>query len=186
MRDDLVWRSQRGDEEAFAELVGQFQLRLYNLALRFLGDREDARDVVQEALTEAWIALPRLDRSDAFGAWISRITVNLCRNRERTRRRRPATVPADNVVLFASTEDPEAAAVRHSEQEHLQAMLLTLPAATRFPVILRDVNDFSYAEIADLLGIPVGTVRSRISRGRGELRRRLSEESGRFEPAVDS
>src|SRR5258708_29292839 len=141
MRDDLVWKSQHGDEQAYAELVGQFHLRLYNLALRFLGDMEDARDVVQEALTGAWVSLPRLERGDAYGAWIYRITVNICRNRERAKRRRQATVSEDNVVLFGTTENPEAAAVRCSEHERLRNMLLTLPAATRFAVILRDVND---------------------------------------------
>jgi len=178
VREDLVGKSQRGDGQAFRELVGPMQTALYNLALRILGDREEARDVVQEALTTGWLSLPQLRRRDTFQSWLYRIAVNLAKNRARAMRRKATAELDDNVVRLSGSDDPEASAIDRENMQRLRSELLKLNVDLRLAVVLRDVNELSYAEIGDVLGIPDGTVRSRISRARSELRRRLNSLGG--------
>ena len=173
MSDELVRRSQRGDQAAYAELVGPLQQGLFNLALRSLGAPEDARDVVQETLLRAWVGLPGLVDRQTFRGWVYRIAVHHCQNRVRSRRRHPVESLDDNVVHL-SADDPEGSAIRREQRRELTEALMKVAAETRLAVVLRDVNGLSYAEMADALEVPVGTVRSRLSRGRAELRRHLT------------
>jgi RNA polymerase sigma-70 factor (ECF subfamily) len=176
MEDELIRQSQSGDPAAFAELVGPLQGPLYNLAHRFTADAEEAKDIVQDALTRAWINIPRLSQAESFKPWMFRITVNLCRNSVRGRDRRPATTPLDQlVVIDGAGGDAEAIAVGREGHARILAAIAALAPDYRAAVVLRDVNDLSYQEIAAVTHVSIGTVRSRISRGRAELRRRLQE-----------
>ncbi|HEY8739924.1 MAG TPA: sigma-70 family RNA polymerase sigma factor [Candidatus Dormibacteraeota bacterium] len=177
MSDELVRRSQHGDRAAYAELVGPLQEGLYNLALRSLGDPEDARDVVQESLLRAWVGLPALVDRQTFAGWLYRIAVHHCQNRARSRRRHPVASLDDNVVHLGA-DDPEGSVIRREQRRELADALLRVTTEIRLAVVLRDINGLSYAEIADALQVPVGTVRSRLSRGRAELRRHLTAASG--------
>jgi RNA polymerase sigma-70 factor (ECF subfamily) len=162
----LVRRAQRGDRFAFEALVERHQDRLYTLAARVLGSREEAADAVQEALVRAWLALPKFRRDARFSTWLYRICVNAAHD-ARSRRR-----------LSVVEEPPEPADPhdRFAERElsgDLQRALNALDETYRVAVVLYDVLGCSYGEIAELTEVPEGTVKSRIFRGRTELAKLL-------------
>ena len=162
----LVRRAQRGERFAFEQLVERHEHRLYTLAARTLGSWEDAADAVQEALVRAWLALPKFRGDARFSTWLYRIVVNAAHD-VRAKRREPAA---------EEPPDPADPRDRFAEQElsgELQRALNGLDESYRVAVVLYDVLGCSYAEIAELTGVPEGTVKSRIFRGRGELAERL-------------
>ena len=162
----LVRRAQRGERFAFDKLVERHEQRLYTLAARVLGSRDEAADAVQDALVRAWLALPKFRGDARFSTWLYRITVNAAHDARAKRRTPPVEEPPDPV-------DPRD---RFAEQElsgELQRALNALDETYRVAVVLYDVLGCSYAEIAELTEVPEGTVKSRIFRGRSELAERL-------------
>jgi RNA polymerase sigma-70 factor (ECF subfamily) len=162
----LVRRAQRGERYAFEQLVERHEQRLYTLAARVLGSREDAADAVQEALIRAWVSLPKFRGDARFSTWLYRIVVNAAHDVRAKRGERPVEEPPDPV-------DPRD---RFAEQElsnELQRALDSLDENYRVAVVLYDVLGCSYAEIAEMTGVAEGTVKSRIFRGRSELAERL-------------
>ncbi len=169
---DLVWRSRAGDLEAFDALVRAYQDRVYSLAYRITGNHEDAGDAAQEAFLRAYRALPTFRSEAAFGTWLYRIAANAALDLVRRRppgaaTALPAGPPADG--------DPEAEAHRREVSRRVHLALGQLPAEYRVVVVLRDLHGLAYEEIASVLELPVGTVRSRLSRGREALRRLLAD-----------
>ncbi|HXV33792.1 MAG TPA: sigma-70 family RNA polymerase sigma factor [Gaiellaceae bacterium] len=170
----LVRRAQKGERYAFEKLVEAHQQRMYTLAARVLGSREDAADAVQEALVRAWLALPKFRGEARFSTWLYRIVVNSAHDVRAKRRDRTAEEPPDPA-------DPRD---RFAEQElsnELQLALNALDETYRVAVVLYDVLGCSYAEIAEMTGVPEGTVKSRIFRGRSELAERLGTPEQRTE-----
>lgn len=165
----LVRKAQKGDQAAFAQLVEANQHRLFTLAVRELGSAADAEDAVQEALVRAWRALPRFRAEASFSTWLFRICLNAISD-QRSRRARGGGVPLEDVVEPA---DPRDAIAERELSSALQSALAELDETYRTAVVLFDVLGRSYAEIAEMLGVPEGTVKSRIFRGRVELARRL-------------
>jgi RNA polymerase sigma-70 factor, ECF subfamily len=164
--EELVRRAQKGDRFAFERLVEQHEQRLYTLAARVLGSREDAADAVQEALVRAWLALPKFRGDARFSTWLYRIVVNAAHDMRPKRRE----MPTDELPEPADPRD------RFAEQElsgELQRALDALDESYRVAVVLYDVLGCSYAEIAEMTGVAEGTVKSRIFRGRSELAERL-------------
>jgi RNA polymerase sigma-70 factor (ECF subfamily) len=162
----LVRRAQRGDRWAFEQLVERHQHRLFTLAARLLGSRDDAADAVQEALLRVWLGLPNFRRGARFSTWLYRICLNAAHDQRLKRRPEPAAElpePADPRDAFAARELSSA----------LQQALDRLEEPYRVAVVLYDVLGCSYGEIADLTGVPEGTVKSRIFRARSELAERL-------------
>jgi RNA polymerase sigma-70 factor (ECF subfamily) len=162
----LVRRAQRGERFAFDKLVERHEQRLYTLAARVLGSRDDAADAVQDALVRAWLALPKFRGDARFSTWLYRITVNAAHD-ARAKRRDP---------LVEEPPDPVDPRDRFAERElsgELQRALNALDESYRVAVVLYDVLGCSYAEIAELTEVPEGTVKSRIFRGRSELAERL-------------
>ena len=157
--------------EEVATLHGAF---IYNLAYRLCGNHQDAQDVVQEVLLRVRRALPNYNPQNLEG-WLSRITTNIFLDHVRKQKRRP-TVPfpedPDRVLVGSSGVEAEMAATNLSD--NLQDLLAKLSPNFRAPVVLKDVLGYSYEEIAEFLDIPVGTVRSRIHRGRSFLKEALS------------
>ncbi len=155
----------RGDRDAFGELVRRHRDRLWAVALRTLADREDAADALQEALLSAYRSADRFRGESAVTTWLHRIVVNSCLDRARRRQARP-TVPLPDVETVrgpVTTEpDTDTALV-------VQAALAQLPAEQRVPLVLLDMQGYSVAEIAALLGVAEGTVKSRCARGRARL-----------------
>jgi RNA polymerase sigma-70 factor (ECF subfamily) len=162
----LVQRAQRGDRWAFEQLVERHQHRLFTLAARVLGSRDDAADAVQEAFIRAWLGLPKFRRGARFSTWLYRICLNAAHDQRLKRRPEPLDElpePADPRDAFAARELSGV----------LQQALDGLEEPYRVAVVLYDVLGCSYAEIAELTEVPEGTVKSRIFRGRSELAQRL-------------
>jgi len=173
---ELVKASQRGDVGAFNRLVLSYQELVYNICYRMLDDAEAAADVTQDAFLSAFQALKGF-RGGSFKAWLLRIATNGCYDQLRRRKRQP-TAPLDELLgdgenpgtLADHDPGPEERALRRELIEHLQHGLTTLPMEQRTAVILSDVHQLSYEEIAQVTGASLGTVKSRLSRGRAHLR----------------
>jgi RNA polymerase sigma-70 factor (ECF subfamily) len=166
---------------AFNELVLTYQTTVFNVALRTLGHPEDAADATQETFLSAYRAISEF-RGGSFKAWLLRITVNTCYDMLRRRQRRPST--SLEVVLEESGDiprladrqvGPERAALGAETVGMVEQALLTLPDDQRTIVVLCDVQGLSYEEAADIEGIALGTVKSRLSRARSRLRQFLVE-----------
>lgn len=170
----------------FEKVVLAYQRRLYAFALRYTGSAQDAEEIVQDAFVRAYRALADYSSEQiaslALRPWLFQITVNVARNRARGKR--VASVPMDGEAVPiepAADEDdgPQTYAERSERAAELAAHVATLPEPYRAAVILRHMNDLSYAEVAALLGRPVGTVKSDVHRGlallRAAMERELSE-----------
>ncbi len=171
--------------DAFASDVLAFLEPLYATALRLTRNRSDAEDLVQDTFVKAFRFSNRYQRGTNLKAWLYTILHNTWRNRLRDASRDTVDVDSELVEEAASLpggpaalETPERILLRDTLDADLQAALDGLPASFREAVWLRDVEEFSYAEIAEMLGVPMGTVMSRISRGRRLLFQRLSQSPG--------
>jgi RNA polymerase sigma-70 factor (ECF subfamily) len=184
---EVIRRVRNGDSEAFRFLVERYQGRAYRLALRVLRDEEAARDAVQDAFVKAYSALARFEGRSSFFTWFYRLVMNQCldaRRRDKSAREvafeeggglelEPESsveaVPEVDGVAFA----PAASLMRKELLEHMARAVERLPAAARETLVLREVEGLSYAEIAAALGIPKGTVMSRLHYARKQVQRWL-------------
>ncbi len=186
LEDKVVAAAQRGDLTAFNQLVSNHEQRVYNLAYRMLGEAESAADATQDAFFQAYRALAQY-RGGSFKSWLLRITSNICYDRLRARNRRPSTsleamveeaekVGGSDLALL---EDPQGDPVEHATRRELAReiaqALQSLPEEQRLVVILSDVQGMSYDEIVYITGASLGTVKSRISRGRLKIREYLQK-----------
>ncbi|MCT9110634.1 RNA polymerase sigma factor SigM [Streptomyces mirabilis] len=169
---DLLARHVEGDHEAFGEIVRRHRDRLWAVALRTLGDREEAADAVQDALVSAYRAAHTFRGQSAVTTWLHRITVNACLDRARKAASRK-TSPVDDTErleqLLEPHESASAPAERNDLHRELLAALSTLPADQRAALVLVDMQGYPVAEAARVLDVPVGTVKSRCARGRARL-----------------
>ena len=184
----LIANAQRGEIPAFNQLVLTYQSMVYNLAYRILGDADAAADASQDTFLSAFRAIKKF-RGGSFKAWLLRIATNACYDQLRYKQRRPASsleallVETDHPPSFINpSEGPEDYALRQELGQVIQAGLNTLPPDQRIALILSDVQGFSYQEIADVTRSSLGTVKSRLSRGRARLRDYLLEQ-GELLPA---
>jgi RNA polymerase sigma-70 factor (ECF subfamily) len=168
----LLERSRHGDRDAFGSIVQRYQDELYTMALRLTGNPADAADVVQETFTRSFRNLPGL-RGTTLRSWLFRVALNCARDVLRRRSRRPADPLEDETGRVLDLPDPglgpEATLLQRERATAVRAALLDLPPDFRVAVVLRDVNQLTYEEMAEALGLPLGTVKSRISRGRALL-----------------
>ncbi len=177
----MVAAAQAGERQALEDLLRQHHDRMYAICRRLTGNDADAADATQEALLAVVRGLPRFDGRSRFSTWAYRVAVNASLDELRRRRRRPEPglehdergVPVGVTVGMAAMggRDPDSTA----ERLDIDAALRRLPSDFRAAVVLRDLCGLDYAEIGDVLGIPPGTVRSRIARGRAALVPLLSE-----------
>jgi len=189
----LVRMSQQGDRSAFNKLVERHQAGAYSLAVRMLGDPDIAADVTQDAFFSAYRAISTF-RGSSFRAWLYRIVSNTCVDHFRTRARHPA-VSLDAALdttgtgegmssaganlpqaMIDSTWDPEKLALQAETARQIQSALLELPPDQRLALVLCDIQGLPYDEIARVMQTSLGTVKSRIARGRAHLRRILLRE----------
>ncbi len=164
-----------GDAGAFTELVTRHERRVYSLCLRVLGDRDDAADAAQDALLMVVRKLEQFRGDAAFTTWLHRVTMNVCYDHLRKARRQPVlhrVVDEDRPEAEAGPPIPDHADAVAGEHD-VAAALAQVPEDFRIAVILADVNDLAYDEIAKVLDVPVGTVKSRVFRGRLALARAL-------------
>ncbi|MGW0546865.1 RNA polymerase sigma factor SigM [Streptomyces altiplanensis] len=169
---DLLAAHVKGDPDAFGELVRRHRDRLWAVALRTLGDREEAADAVQDALVSAYRAAHTFRGQSAVTTWLHRITVNACLDRARkaASRKTAPVQDADRLdQLLEPHESAEAPAERQDLHRELITALATLPPEQRAALVLVDMQGYPVAEAADVLGVPTGTVKSRCARGRARL-----------------
>lgn len=177
----LVADAQRGDLEAFNRLVIAYQSPVYNVAYRILGEEAPASDATQEAFLSAFRSIGRY-RGGSFRAWLFRIVTNACYDELRRRKRRP-TLPLDDLVedpegpepeaterLAADEPGPEARALEGELAGALEDCLRRLPDEFRIVAVLADVEGYDYQEVSQLVGKPLGTIKSRLARARARLR----------------
>jgi RNA polymerase sigma-70 factor (ECF subfamily) len=186
---DLVASLKAGDEEAFMEMVRLCQRRVINTAWRILGNLDEAREVSQDVFVKVFEAIGALREEDRFEAWLLRITVNHCRNRWKYLKRRYyfRSEPLDPVdgeeeverQIPDPSDDPGRQLERKRRDAWVQKALLALKEDHRELVVLRDVQGYSYEEIGEAVGLPEGTVKSRLHRARMELKD-LLERSGQL------
>ncbi len=168
----LVARANNGDRRALDTLLRTHYDRIYAVCRRITGSDADAADAAQEALIKIVRSLPGFDGRSAFSTWAYRIATNTSLDELRRRRRRPAVVDrvdddGRDLELVDPDAGPRVEAV--ADRMAIDAALAQVPETFRVPLVLRDVGDLDYAEIADALDVPVGTVKSRIARGRAAL-----------------
>jgi RNA polymerase sigma-70 factor (ECF subfamily) len=179
--DELVARFLAGDQAAFTALVHRHERRVYNLALRMLGREEDAKDAAQDAFLNALRKLSSFRGQAAFTTWMHRVTMNTCYDILRKRRREPLLDDPPDDIPSRVTGDP---ASQVADAIDVQRALVQVPLDFRAVLILHDVQDLAYEDIAEILGIPVGTVKSRLHRGRVALARLLpGEPTGHPQPS---
>lgn len=184
---DFVERLRNGDADAFDILITRYSGDIYSMLCRMTQDADEARDLTQETFLSALKAIKSFRGEAELKTWLFRIALNHSRNRFRwwKRRKRSETVSLDKPVAEGSTatiadtlagdgESPEQAVLRLERQQRLMEELNTLPEVFREAIVLCDIEGFGYEEIARALSINVGTVKSRIARGREQLRKRLS------------
>jgi len=162
----LVSQAQAGDRAAFGELVYLHRAGVINVVYRLCGDAQLAEDAAQEAFIRAWQHLPAYQPRSPFRNWLYRIATNVALD---TLRRERQTITLEAVQLRSATTGPEAACERSERAEGVRAAVLALPPASRTVLVLREYEGLSYREIAETLGIPIGTVMSRLNYARTQL-----------------
>lgn len=181
--EELVARCLEGDTACFNQLIVRWERAIYALAYRLIGHNEDARDVCQDTFLRAFRALPGFRGQAKFSSWLYRIAVNLCRDWVRRQRRTPIVPAPDGVELtelkgIAQESEPiEDVLSRQRLGRDVARAMRMLTADQRAAVILKEYHDLTFQEIADLLGCPLSTVKTRLYQGLSVLRREL-ERSG--------
>jgi RNA polymerase sigma-70 factor (ECF subfamily) len=195
----LVRRFNAGDEDAFGEIVTRHRRKMFSIALSHLGNHADAEEIAQDTFIRAYRGLARFRGDSSLATWLYRIAFNLSRNRYGYffRRHRHETDSLDCAtsgeekvsladLVASDVPDPARAAAHEELSTHVALCMRMLSAQQREILTLRNLRDHSYEEIAEILGVGMGTVKSRIARGRKNLRRLLSKTYGDFEPDAAS
>jgi len=175
--DILIERCLGGDQFAWEQIVRQYWRKVFNVAYKFVGSHEQAEDLTQDIFLKIFRSLDTFDRRANFQTWLISVSRNLCIDHYRSVRKERQTidrdVTSDDVSPVSSTVSPLAALENRDLAALLRQALGALPQSLRTAVLLRDIQELSYQEIADRLRLPEGTVKSRINRGRKELARQI-------------
>jgi RNA polymerase sigma-70 factor (ECF subfamily) len=175
--DSLIEQCLAGDQLAWEQIVRQNWRKVFNVAYKFVGKHDEAEDLTQDIFLKIFKALKTFDRRANFQTWIISISRNLCIDHYRSVRKERQTIARDvdssDLQPVAPERGPYAQAEHQDLRAQLRQALETLPITLRTAVVLRDLQELSYQEIADRLGLPEGTVKSRINRGRIELGHQL-------------
>jgi len=181
--EELVARSIGGDPESFNELIVRWERPIYALAYRTIGREQDARDVCQETFHRAFRALPGFRGQAKFSSWLYRIALNLCRDWVRRERRTPVVqMPEDvDVMELAAAVEPsesiEDLVARRDQIRVVERAMARLPDEQRTAIILKEYHGLTFQEIADLVGCPLSTVKTRLYQGLTVLRRELAKDA---------
>ncbi len=191
----LVRRARVGNSDAFEQLVLAYERRVYNLAFRMMGNAEDASDVAQEAFLRAFSSLSRFRGDCSFSTWIYRIVSNICLDELRKRGRQRVSsldepVEGEDGEMSRQVADPaagpEEVLQRTETRDRIHDGLASLQEAQRVIVVLRDIQGLSYEEISAVLGLSLGTVKSRLNRARMALKKALEAAELLTPPIVES
>ena len=182
--EELVALSIGGDRESFNQLILRWERPIYALAYRTLGREEEARDICQETFLRAFRALPNFRGQAKFSSWLYRIALNLCRDWMRKERRAPVVQAPENVDIFelaAAAEPSESIddlVARKDMTRLVEKAMAKLPDEQRTAILLKEYHGLTFQEIADLVGCPLSTVKTRLYQGLTVLRRELARTAG--------
>ncbi|HSK09314.1 MAG TPA: sigma-70 family RNA polymerase sigma factor [Vicinamibacterales bacterium] len=187
--DILIERCLRGDQAAWEVIVRQYWRQVFNVAYKFVGSHEQAEDLTQDIFLKIFRSLETFDRRANFQTWLISVSRNLCIDYYRSVRRERQTIDrqlrSEEMPAVSATVSPLRSLENRDLAAQLRQALQLLPATLRTAVLLRDIHELSYQEIAERLHLPEGTVKSRINRGRRELARQIqrlrTEANGRVE-----
>jgi RNA polymerase sigma-70 factor (ECF subfamily) len=176
--DALIERCLQGDQEAWEQIVRQYWRRVFNVAYKFVGRHDEAEDLTQDVFLKVFRSLATFDRRANFQTWLVSVSRNLCIDHYRSVRKERETIDRDVNAADLSPASADVSAhvalERRDLAEELRRALQELPETLRTAVVMRDIQELSYQEIADRLQLPEGTVKSRINRGRHELARQIT------------
>jgi len=176
----LISCARGGDREAFGELVEQYRDNVYRLAYRMCGNAYDADEAAQEAFVAAWRALPNFRGDAKFSTWLYRLTTNAAIDVMRREKRHKTVGDGEMVDLADDADSPQETVERTEQQEAVQEALATLSEEYREVLLLRYMEELDYAEIAEVLQLPSGTVKSRINRAKAALKTALLKSGNIF------
>src|SRR5499427_933615 len=173
----LIERTLGGEPDAFNMLVRRWERQIYGLTLRMLGRDDEARDATQETFLSAYRNLPKFRGEAKFSSWIYRIALNICNTRLRGRSRNVVSIDeqqeASGFEVAADTDDLAGGIQKEQIARHVRRALQGLPAEMRQVIVMKEYEGLKFSEIADVLGIPISTVKTRMYTGLTELRKRL-------------
>jgi RNA polymerase sigma-70 factor (ECF subfamily) len=176
--DPLIERCLAGDQDAWNTIVHLYWRKVFNIAYKFVGRQDEAEDLAQDVFLKLFRSLSTFDRRANFSTWLISVSRNLCIDHYRSVRREREAVNHDVDVITlarpANADNPHVALERRDRVSLLRQALDKLAPSLRSAVMLRDIQELSYQEIADRLHVPEGTVKSRINRGRAELARQIA------------
>lgn len=182
---ELIRKSQCGDMDAFEQLILRYEKKVYTIAYKYMGNAEDASDLAQEALIKAYQSIGSFRGEASFGTWIGRITANKCLDELRKRKKLQTTSLDDELELeegsvqkelVSEKATPEQHTIRQETVQYVQQKLGQLKEEYRIVLVLRELEGYSYDDIADMLNCSLGTVKSRISRARNYLKELVLED----------
>jgi RNA polymerase sigma-70 factor (ECF subfamily) len=179
----LLARCRKGDELAWEALVRQFQSRVYGVAYHYTGNSEDARDLTQEAFVRLYQNISLLPEAEGFLPWLIRVTRNACIDALRRKKARPPAwdIPVEDMFdLQASGKSPEEQYVDSSRKRLVYKALQEMTDLNREIILLKEIQGLALEEIASMLGVPLGTVKSRSNRARIELAQKLTSLNAEF------
>ena len=178
----LIQRCLQGDQVAWEQIVRQYWRKVFNVAYKFVGKHDEAEDLTQDIFLKIFKSLDTFDRRANFQTWLISISRNLCIDHYRSVRKERETidrdVDANELSPLSHDPGPVAALEQQDRVQLLKEAMSALPETLRTAVLLRDIQELSYQEIADRLRLPEGTVKSRINRGRTELARQIKKLRG--------
>lgn len=175
-----IAQAKQGNADAFAHLVRTYETSVYRLALRMCGNTHDAEEAAQEAFVSAWRGLPSFRGESKFSSWLYQLTTNACLDLLRREKRHRGTVPLEEQLELADGGTPQQAAEEAELRDILQQALQSLSDDHRQIFLLRQMRQLSYDEIGELLGLESGTVKSRLSRAKKQLRQILLQQGNLF------
>jgi RNA polymerase sigma-70 factor, ECF subfamily len=180
--ESLIQRCLKGDQAAWDLIVQQYRRKVFNVAYKFVGKHDEAEDLTQDIFLKIFKSLDTFDRRANFQTWLISVSRNLCIDHYRSVRKERETIDrdVDTSELAPATREPGpiAALEQRDRVALLRKALAALPGTLRTAVLMRDIQELSYQEIADTLRLPEGTVKSRINRGRTELARQVKKLRG--------
>lgn len=179
--DEIIVRLKQKDSEAWNKMIERYSKKVFNFALNFAGNREDAADITQDIFLKVYNNIDKFKEDGNFDSWLSRLSKNHCIDFWRKNKKAKNKVELDENVrdpeIHEKQQSPEDSLIRKSEIKYLRGKLLLLPPDLRTLIILRDIQEYSYQEIAENLEIPLGTTKSRINRARAKLAKIVLKEN---------
>ncbi|MFW5988585.1 MAG: RNA polymerase sigma factor [bacterium] len=180
--DELIKKCKAGDIEAFEKLIQRYEKKVFTIAYRYMGNKEDADDLAQEALIKVYKSIKKFRGESLFTTWLYQIVANVCRDALRKKARKQET-SIDSPIITEEGEtkrefgdsslSPEILAEKAETEHYLQTLISQLKVEYKVVIIMREIQGFSYEEIAEELGCSLGTVKSRLNRARKHLRERI-------------